>query len=123
MARCGDGHQQEGEATTEACDDGNAIQTDECLNDCTTASCGDGFVHQGVEGCDDGNDVVTIITSFNALVNKPIATGSGCAIVETFIGLNGIPIVAGFGGCLALLLMAIPTTSQRAGVQAVIDVG
>ncbi|MBI5503226.1 MAG: DUF4215 domain-containing protein [Deltaproteobacteria bacterium] len=48
---CGDGFQQNGEA----CDDGNADNTDACLNDCSAAACGDGFVHSGVEVCDDGN--------------------------------------------------------------------
>ena len=39
----------------EACDDGNTIQTDACLNTCKAASCGDGLVQAGVETCDDGN--------------------------------------------------------------------
>jgi cysteine-rich repeat protein len=38
----------------EACDDGNDIKTDDCLPDCTMATCGDGFVHEGVEACDLG---------------------------------------------------------------------
>ena len=38
------------------CDDGNAINDDACLNNCSAAACGDGVVHFGVEGCDDGND-------------------------------------------------------------------
>lgn len=38
----------------EDCDDGNEIQTDACLSNCTTASCGDGNVQDGVEACDDG---------------------------------------------------------------------
>jgi len=49
---CGDGVQDEGEA----CDDGNADNTDACLDTCVAASCGDGYVGPG-EGCDDGNDV------------------------------------------------------------------
>ncbi len=48
---CGNGILQLGEA----CDDGNSINTDDCLNNCTTARCGDGAVHEGVEACDDGN--------------------------------------------------------------------
>lgn len=36
----------------EDCDDGNAITTDGCI-DCTFATCGDGFVHAGVELCGD----------------------------------------------------------------------
>jgi cysteine-rich repeat protein len=49
---CGDGVVDPGEA----CDDGNAIDTDACLSNCVAASCGDGFVGPG-EGCDDGNDI------------------------------------------------------------------
>jgi cysteine-rich repeat protein len=40
----------------EECDDRNNIQTDGCLNDCSAAQCGDGFVEAGVEACDDGNN-------------------------------------------------------------------
>ncbi|MBI5500079.1 MAG: hypothetical protein HY907_07530 [Deltaproteobacteria bacterium] len=36
----------------EACDDGNADNTDACLSDCTAAACGDGFVRTGLEDCD-----------------------------------------------------------------------
>lgn len=39
----------------ESCDDGNLVETDDCLSDCAIASCGDGYVHEGVEECDDGN--------------------------------------------------------------------
>ena len=48
-----------GDASTngpEECDDGNTDQTDSCLNDCTSASCGDGAVWVGTETCDDGSD-------------------------------------------------------------------
>lgn len=41
---------------TEACDDGNADDTDECTNSCTMAMCGDGSVQAGVETCDDGQN-------------------------------------------------------------------
>tara|TARA_B000000557_G_C20788753_1_gene449992 strand:+ start:303 stop:1328 length:1026 start_codon:yes stop_codon:yes gene_type:complete len=43
----------------EACDDGNDVETDACLNDCIVAECGDGFVHEGVEACDDRNEINT----------------------------------------------------------------
>jgi cysteine-rich repeat protein len=42
----------------EQCDDGNVNNSDDCLNDCTVPTCGDGFVHNqgsGTEECDDGN--------------------------------------------------------------------
>lgn len=50
--RCGDGALD----PDEACDDGNASNADSCLNGCSFATCGDGFVRQGVEECDYGND-------------------------------------------------------------------
>lgn|GEM_PF-924614 len=41
----------------EACDDGSDnAENAACLPDCTVAACGDGFVLEGVEACDDGND-------------------------------------------------------------------
>jgi cysteine-rich repeat protein len=51
---CGDGIFQWGSG--EECDDGNAIDNDECTNACTLPSCGDGIL-QSVSGeaCDDGN--------------------------------------------------------------------
>ena len=48
---CGDGEVD----TCEECDDGNADNTDDCLDTCAAASCGDGFLWDGVEECDDGN--------------------------------------------------------------------
>jgi MYXO-CTERM domain-containing protein len=39
----------------EECDDGNLEETDDCLSTCVAASCGDGFIQDGVEECDDGN--------------------------------------------------------------------
>ncbi|MEM6928226.1 MAG: VCBS repeat-containing protein, partial [Myxococcota bacterium] len=40
----------------EACDDGNPDDTDDCLDTCAAAACGDGVVRSGVEDCDDGSD-------------------------------------------------------------------
>ena len=40
--------------TVEDCDDGNLDDTDDCLTGCVDARCGDGFLHDGVETCDDG---------------------------------------------------------------------
>ncbi len=48
---CGDGVVE----GNEVCDDGNADNTDACLDDCTEASCGDGHVWAEMEACDDGN--------------------------------------------------------------------
>lgn len=51
-AFCGDGALN----GPEECDDGNAIDSDECLTSCVAARCGDGVVRAGVEECDDGNE-------------------------------------------------------------------
>ncbi|EKD42392.1 MAG: hypothetical protein ACD_73C00180G0002 [uncultured bacterium] len=49
---CGDGSLLFGEA----CDDGNAVDTDACTNACQSAACGDGILWAtGGELCDDGN--------------------------------------------------------------------
>ena len=52
---CGDAVVDPGEA----CDDGNTVNDDACLADCTANTCGDGFLNPGVEECDDGNGVDT----------------------------------------------------------------
>ena len=52
---CGNGSLDAGEQ----CDDGNFNDTDDCVTGCQTATCGDGFVHAGVEDCDDGNNIDT----------------------------------------------------------------
>ena len=51
---CGDGNVDAD--NDEECDDGNDDNTDDCLDTCVLASCGDGEVQAGVEECDDGND-------------------------------------------------------------------
>lgn len=67
---CGDGILDPGEQ----CDDGNQDETDACLSTCQSAYCGDGFVHAGVEVCDDGlND-----GSYNGCVPGCMALASHC---------------------------------------------
>lgn len=51
VADCGDGVVQ----GDEECDDHNDVDYDDCI-DCRMATCGDGFVQDGVEQCDDAND-------------------------------------------------------------------
>ncbi|RVU40728.1 DUF4215 domain-containing protein [Lujinxingia sediminis] len=53
-ATCGDGVVNA--SAGEACDDGNAIDTDACTNACALPTCGDGIVQPG-EACDDGNTI------------------------------------------------------------------
>lgn len=71
---CGDGNV----GADEECDDGNGVETDACLNDCTAARCRDGFVQAGVEQCDDGNDVET-----DACLNTCVAAKCGDGIERT----------------------------------------
>jgi cysteine-rich repeat protein len=51
LQNCGNGVPD----TNEQCDDGNAVNTDACTNQCTSARCGDGFTRASIEECDDGN--------------------------------------------------------------------
>jgi cysteine-rich repeat protein len=53
--RCGDGIVQ----GSEECDDGNDSNADACLNDCVRARCGDGFLREGVEECEEDEGCVT----------------------------------------------------------------
>jgi len=50
---CGDGNVDKDEG--ESCDDGNSRNNDACV-DCREATCGDGYVHEGEEECDEGDD-------------------------------------------------------------------
>lgn len=56
---CGDGVMD----ADEACDDGNADETDSCLSTCAWASCGDGFLYPVEEECDDGDGVDNACTN------------------------------------------------------------
>ncbi len=50
-ARCGDGIMD----TDEACDDGNSENNDACLNGCVAPTCGDNYLYDFLEECDDGD--------------------------------------------------------------------
>ena len=76
IAQCGNGIIE----TLEACDDGNTVDTDGCLNTCVKASCGDGLVRTDIaegepdyESCDDGNRTQTDpehIAILNSIIGK-----------------------------------------------------
>ncbi|HSA58273.1 MAG TPA: hypothetical protein VLJ37_01140 [bacterium] len=68
----------------EACDDGNADETDACLSTCAAASCGDGFVQAGVEDCDGGVDCAADCTLIPAGTTGGTTTGG-----ETTGGTSG----------------------------------
>ena len=72
-AVCGDGEVGRGEA----CDDGNATDTDECRNDCSVPFCGDGVLDTG-ETCDDGD-----FDNSNACTNACVANTCGNNTADT----------------------------------------
>ena len=49
---CGDGVVN----TNEECDDGNDSSTDDCTTTCTLNVCGDGYIYDSVEECDQGTE-------------------------------------------------------------------
>ena len=61
----------------EECDDGNDDDTDDCLNDCKSARCGDGVVERGIEDCDDANSIDT-----DACPSTCVAATCGDGFVE-----------------------------------------
>jgi cysteine-rich repeat protein len=83
---CGDGI-EDGAPTApgqpaEACDDGNAVNTDACVGACQDASCGDGFTQAGVEACDDANasntDACTNVCEDAACGDGFVQSGEQC---------------------------------------------
>ena len=62
---------------SEACDDGNRVDTDACTTACALARCGDGVVQEGVEACDDGND-----SNADACVGGCLAASCGDGYVQ-----------------------------------------
>ena len=75
---CGDGVRQ---FKFEACDDGNALNTDGCLNTCKLATCGDGFVRTGVESCDNG--AANSDTTPNACRTTCMPASCGDAVIDS----------------------------------------
>jgi cysteine-rich repeat protein len=79
---CGNGVVEAGEA----CDDGNDVDTDECLATCVAASCGDGFVYADVEACDDGNLVSDDGCSADCVLERiaiALAWYHSCAVLDS----------------------------------------
>ena len=69
----------------EECDDSNTVDSDACLNNCTEASCGDGFVQLGEEPCDDGN----------ACTDASQCQGGACVATESTICADNNPCLDG----------------------------
>jgi cysteine-rich repeat protein len=83
----------------EECDDGNAVNTDACLNTCTNARCGDGAVRAGAEECDDGGlvdgDGCSVLCELQQLCGDPTDDGLRSAvdaltILRSAVGLDAI---------------------------------
>jgi cysteine-rich repeat protein len=68
--RCGDGIR----SFDEACDDGNEVVTDACVN-CAAAACGDGIVFAGIEQCDSGLDCDVDCTPLRCVEGIPQCNG------------------------------------------------
>lgn len=102
----------------EPCDDGNEDQTDDCVVidsseydagiECRTASCGDTFVHAGVEGCDDGLGTPV----WNGTGNPP----DGCGVAPTLCS----PQATADGACSCQLPRCGDGTPQTQTVQGVL---
>ncbi len=74
LPRCGDSTTQ---PPWEACDDGNTEEDDNCTNNCTIPTCGDGIVQaNNGEACDDGNS-----NNEDSCLNTCIAATCGDGIV------------------------------------------
>jgi cysteine-rich repeat protein len=83
---CGDGVIQANDG--EACDDGNQNgEQAACMLDCQPAECGDGFVWQGGEGCDDGNladlDGCDSDCEFTPILALAVGNSSACVLLTT----------------------------------------
>ena len=92
LGECGDGIVD----SDEECDDANAYDGDDCLNDCTLASCGDGVLHPYVEECDDANSVDDDACSNSCIYNlDPLCFDDS---LPTLLEMNRNPGVDGPGG-------------------------
>ena len=96
-AKCGDGMVADGEA----CDDGNADNTDDCLDTCVAAACGDGFVQMGVEACDDMNADNT-----DDCLDTCVAAACGDGFVQTDVEACDDANAVETDGCLATCVEA-----------------
>ncbi|MBX7084217.1 MAG: DUF4215 domain-containing protein, partial [Nannocystaceae bacterium] len=93
---CGNGLADEGEE----CDDGLMnLDTAACTTTCTMASCGDGFVHAGVETCDDGNtDPGDGCAADCTTEGEPGSSSSSSGAADTSAGEGGSGSASGSGG-------------------------
>ncbi len=71
---CGDGVVD----SSEECDDGNDVSTDDCTNECLQNVCGDGYLYSGEEQCDDGG------TNGDGCSSSYGSTCSACSVSCTY---------------------------------------
>ena len=71
---CGDNRHEPGE---EECDDGNAVEDDECTSECRRATCGDNIVQRATELCDDGN-TITEVCEYGVLPQECVVCQADC---------------------------------------------
>ena len=92
---CGDGIIESG---IEECDDGNSLNSDNCLNSCNLNICGDGYVKTGGTGikeqCDDGNNDNTDECTNICEIKKCGTDLASCEIGDT---INCSELGHGFG--------------------------
>jgi cysteine-rich repeat protein len=113
--RCGDGRV----SGPEECDDANADNTDDCTNRCVAAFCGDGFVQQAVEECDNSADPINPDPFCDRSCNLgAIAKGTGCNVGGGAAGLAAVLMLLALGlrrrraAGAAMLIAAISISSE-----------
>lgn len=90
---CGDGIVDQGEQ----CDDGNTDETDNCTNVCTANVCGDGYLYQGVEQCDEGSDNGIVCSS--AYESTCTYCSSSCRVLTSSGSFCGDGVINGTEFC------------------------
>jgi cysteine-rich repeat protein/parallel beta-helix repeat protein len=71
----------------EECDDGNSENNDDCLNNCTWNTCGDGFVNPAAEDCDPPNgDCCDAACQFEPATTECRTSLGDCDIAEYCTG-------------------------------------
>jgi cysteine-rich repeat protein len=83
-ASCGD--ERLSAAFGEECDDGNTDNTDACVQ-CRFASCGDGFIQEGVEECEDIGRCN--INSIDPTLGPPCQSDDECELTGECLAISG----------------------------------
>lgn len=86
---CGNGELDEGEE----CDDGNDSDTDSCSNLCTLNVCGDGFLYEGVEQCDEGSQNGVVCSA--AYGSTCTYCSSSCRVLSSSGAFCGDAVIGG----------------------------